>query len=162
LADAGNYPGNQFRRIAEQIPQQQATEHVMSNASTASQNLRDAAADTAHEAREGMRDIGNAAADSSENLQDDLKALRDDFGRLAEQVRDILAARGQKAWQRAMSGLDDVVAQTRSTAGDATGAVRDVSDRFTDAIDDSLKERPYTTLAIAAALGFLFGVTRRR
>ena len=134
----------------------------MSNASTATQNFGDAAADTARQAREGARDIGKAAAESSDDLQADLKTLRDDFGRLAEQVRDILAARGQKAWQRAMSGLDEVVAQTRSSAGDATGAVRDVSDRFTDALDDSLKERPYTTLAIAAALGFLFGVTWRR
>ena len=130
----------------------------MSNASTATQNFGDAAADTARQAREGARDIGKAAAESSDDLQADLKTLRDDFGRLAEQVRDILAARGQKAWQRAMSGLDEVVAQTRSSAGD----VRDVSDRFTDALDDSLKERPYTTLAIAAALGFLFGVTWRR
>jgi ElaB/YqjD/DUF883 family membrane-anchored ribosome-binding protein len=31
-----------------------------------------------------------------------------------------------------------------------------------EAIDESLKQRPYTTLAIAAAIGFLFGATWRR
>jgi ElaB/YqjD/DUF883 family membrane-anchored ribosome-binding protein len=30
-----------------------------------------------------------------------------------------------------------------------------------NAIDESIKTRPYTTLAIAFGLGFLFGVTRR-
>ncbi len=134
----------------------------MSNASTASQNLRDATSDTAREAREGMREVGSAAAQTSGNLQEDLAALRDEFSKLAEQVREIVSARGQRAWQRAMSGVDDVVAEARHTAGDATDAMRDVSDRVTGAIDDSLKERPYTTLAIAAGLGFLFGLTFRR
>jgi ElaB/YqjD/DUF883 family membrane-anchored ribosome-binding protein len=134
----------------------------MSTASSASQNIRDAANDTVGEAREGVHDIGKAAADSSDDLQDDLKALRDDFAKLAEQVREILSARGQAAWQHAMSGLDDVVAEARNTGRDASDAMRDVSDRLTGAIDDSLKTRPYTTLAVVAGLGFLFGVTWRR
>jgi ElaB/YqjD/DUF883 family membrane-anchored ribosome-binding protein len=133
----------------------------MSNAS-ATQSFRDAASDSVREAREGVRDLGRATADTSGNVQEDLKALRDDFGKLTEQVREILSARGQKAWQRAMSGLDDVVSQTRSTASDATGAAREASDRLTGALDDSLKERPYTTLAIVAGLGFLFGIAWRR
>jgi ElaB/YqjD/DUF883 family membrane-anchored ribosome-binding protein len=134
----------------------------MSTASSAPHNIRDAANDTAREAREGLRDIGKAAADTSADLQDDLKALRDDFGKLAEQVREILSARGQAAWQHAMSGLDDVVAEARNTGRDAGGAARAVSDRFTGVIDDSIKTRPYTTLAIVAGLGFLFGITWRR
>ena len=45
---------------------------------------------------------------------------------------------------------------------EAVEAVRDVGDNVVDAIDESLKKRPYTTLAIAAAIGFLFGATWRR
>jgi ElaB/YqjD/DUF883 family membrane-anchored ribosome-binding protein len=134
----------------------------MSTASSATHNVRDAANDTVREAREGVRDIGKAAADSSADLQDDLKALRDDFGKLAEQVREILSARGQAAWEHAMSGLDDVVADARNTGRDAAGAAREVSDRLTSVIDDSIKTRPYATLAIVAGLGFLFGITWRR
>lgn len=126
--------------------------------SSATHDIRDAANDTMREACEGVRDIGKAAADTS----DDLKALRDDFGKLAEQVREILAARGQAAWERAMAGLDDVVAEARNTGRDAGGAMREASDRFATVVDDSLKSRPYTTLAIAAGLGFLFGITWRR
>jgi len=40
--------------------------------------------------------------------------------------------------------------------------MREVSDHFVDAIDESIKTRPYTTLAIVAGLGFLFGATWRR
>ena len=138
----------------------------MSSASTASQNLRDAANETAREAREGVRDFGKAASDASGNIQDDLQALRDDFGRLAEQVREILATRGSAAWQRARSSIDSAVSEARDSGRDAAGAaadaMRDVSDNFVEAIDDSLKTRPYTTLAIAAGLGFLFGITWRR
>jgi ElaB/YqjD/DUF883 family membrane-anchored ribosome-binding protein len=135
-------------------------ELVMNTAAT--HNIRDAAKESAKEAREGVRDIGKAAAGASDDIQADLQALREDFGRLAEQVREILAARGNAAWQRAKSSIDDAVANAQDTGRDAAGAVRDVSDHFVDAIDDSLRARPYTTLAIAAGLGFLFGATWKR
>src|SRR5580704_6923652 len=135
----------------------QITEFVMSTASTASQNIRNAANDTAKDAREGVREIGKAASDASGDFQNDLQALREDFSRLAEQVTDILTNKGNAAWQRAKSSVDDVMSDARDKGRDAAGAVRDVSDNFVGAIDDSLKIRPYTTLAIVAGLGFLFG-----
>jgi ElaB/YqjD/DUF883 family membrane-anchored ribosome-binding protein len=106
--------------------------------------------------------MGKAAAGASDDIHEDLQALREDFGRLAEQVREILAARGNAAWQRAKSSIDDVVADARDHGRDAAGAVRDVSDRFVEVVDDSLRTRPYTTLAIVAGLGFLFGATWKR
>jgi ElaB/YqjD/DUF883 family membrane-anchored ribosome-binding protein len=133
----------------------------MTTASTASQNIRDAANDTARDARESVREIGKAAADASGKIQDDMQTLREDFGRLAEQVREILATRGSAAWQRTKSSIDDVVSDARDTGRDAAGAMRDVSDNFVDAIDESLKARPYTTLAIVAGIAFLFGAAWR-
>ena len=55
-----------------------------------------------------------------------------------------------------------MVAGAQDTGREAVGAVREVSDNLVEAIDESLKTRPYTTLAIAAGLGFLFGATWRR
>jgi ElaB/YqjD/DUF883 family membrane-anchored ribosome-binding protein len=132
----------------------------MNTASTASQNIRD----TAKDAREGVREVGRAAAAAaaSGDIQKDLQALRDDFGHLAEQVGDILASRGGAAWLRAKSSVDGVVAEAQDKGREAVGAVRDVSDNFVDAIDESIKKRPYTTLALVAALGFVFGATWRR
>jgi ElaB/YqjD/DUF883 family membrane-anchored ribosome-binding protein len=124
------------------------------------------ARDSLKEAREGMREAGSAAAAASGNIEEDLKALRDDFSRLAEQVTAILSTKGNAAWQRAKTSVktsvDGVVSDAQSKGQEAVGAMREVSDNFVEAIDQSIKERPYATLAIAAALGFLFGATWRR
>jgi len=131
-----------------------------------SSNVSQSARDSLKEAREGVREAGNAAAAATGNIEKDLQALRDDFNRLAEQVTAILSDKGNAAWQRAKSsvksGVDGVMSDAQSKGAEAVGAMRDVSDNFVEAIDQSIKERPYATLAIAAALGFLFGATWRR
>ena len=130
----------------------------MGNASTASSNMRDATS----EAREGMRDMGRAAGAASGDLQKDLQMLRDDFSRLTQQVADIVANRGSAAWQRARSGVDGVMSDAQDRGKEAVDAMREISDKFVEAVDKSVKNRPYTTLAIAVGLGFLFGSTWRR
>ena len=130
----------------------------MNTAATASQNVRDAAKD----AREGLRDVKQAANEASGDIQADLQALRDDFARLAEQVSAILGNKGSAAWQQARASVDDIMAGAQDTGREAVDAMREVSDNFVDAIDESIKTRPYTTLAIVAGLGFLFGATWRR
>jgi ElaB/YqjD/DUF883 family membrane-anchored ribosome-binding protein len=130
----------------------------MGNGSTVSSNMRDAAS----EAREGVRDMGRATNAASGDLQKDLQMLRDDFSRLAQQVADIVANRGTAAWQRARSGVDGVMSDAQDKGREAVDAMREVSDKFVEAIDESIKDRPYTTLAIAIGLGFLFGATWRR
>jgi ElaB/YqjD/DUF883 family membrane-anchored ribosome-binding protein len=130
----------------------------MNTASNVSQNARE----TLKEVREGARDVGNAAGEASANIQKDLQALRDDLARLAEQVGAIVSEKGNAAWRRAKASVDDVVSDAQSKGQEAVGAVREVSENFVEAIDESIKERPYTTLAIALGLGFLFGATWRR
>jgi ElaB/YqjD/DUF883 family membrane-anchored ribosome-binding protein len=130
----------------------------MNTASTASNNVRE----TAKDARDGLREVKKAANEASGDIQSDLEALRDDFARLAEQVTEILSDKGSAAWKRARSSVDDVVAGAQDKGREAAGAVREVSDNFVEAIDESISSRPYTTLAIVAALGFLFGATWKR
>jgi ElaB/YqjD/DUF883 family membrane-anchored ribosome-binding protein len=130
----------------------------MGNASTVSNNMRDATT----EGREGARDMGRAASAASGDMQKDLQMLRDDFSRLAQQMADIVAGRGSAAWQRARSGVDGVMSDAQDKGQQAVDAMREVSDKFVEAVDDSIKNRPYTTLAMALGLGFLFGATWRR
>jgi len=130
----------------------------MASASTVSSNMRD----SANEAREGARDIGKAATAASGDMQKDMQNLRDDFTRLAQQIADIVANRGSAAWQRARSGMDDVVSDAQDKGRETVDAMREVSDQFVEAIDESIKSRPYTTLAMALGLGFLFGAMWRR
>ena len=131
---------------------------MTTTASTASQNLRD----TVKDAREGVREVRKATSDASGDIQADLQALRDDLGRLAEQISEIVSQKGTAAWQRARSSVDGAVSGAQDKGREAADAVRDLSDNFVEAIDDSIKNRPYTTLALVAALGFVFGATWRR
>jgi ElaB/YqjD/DUF883 family membrane-anchored ribosome-binding protein len=131
----------------------------MAGASTASSSIRDAA-------KEGAREFGQAASSAasaaSRNIESDLQALRDDFGRLAEQFAGILGGKGDAAWQRAKASVDDVMSEAQDKTREAADAMREVSDHFVEAVDESLKTRPYTTLAIAAGVGFLLGMMWRR
>ena len=58
--------------------------------------------------------------------------------------------------------VDDVVADAQDKGREAADAVREVSDTFVDAIDEFRKARPYTTLAMVAGRGILFGAMWRR
>jgi ElaB/YqjD/DUF883 family membrane-anchored ribosome-binding protein len=125
-------------------------------------NLSDTAKETVQDAREAITESRKAAAAASPDIQADLQALRDDVARLAQQIADIFAAKGSKAWGRARSGVDEALADVEDRGQDAIDAVREVGDNMVAAIDESLKSRPYTTLALAVGIGFLFGATWRR
>lgn len=119
-------------------------------------NTSSAAHDGGRE-NDGGRESGNAAAD----IQADLQALREDVARLARQVTDMLSTHGNEAWQRARASVDGAMAEAEDAGREALDAVREVGDNMRGAIDESLKDRPYTTLALAFGLGFLIGATRR-
>jgi ElaB/YqjD/DUF883 family membrane-anchored ribosome-binding protein len=125
-------------------------------------SLSNAAKETVQDARDAIRESGKAASDASGDIQADLKALREDVARLAEQIGDIFAAKGDRAWQRARASVDEALADAGGKGREAVDAVREVGDNMLEAIDESLRTRPYTTLALAAAIGFLFGATWRR
>jgi ElaB/YqjD/DUF883 family membrane-anchored ribosome-binding protein len=133
-------------------------DEVMNTASTTSQTARDSIKD----ARETVREVREAAAGASGQMQGDVQKLREDFQRLADQVAQILTARGGAAWSRAKSSVDDVFADAQDKGRDAASAMREVSDHFVEALDESIKKRPYTTLAVVAGIAFLFGATWRR
>jgi ElaB/YqjD/DUF883 family membrane-anchored ribosome-binding protein len=130
----------------------------MNTASTVSQSMRE----TARDARDGAREVGKAASDASGDIQSDLQTLREDFSKLAEQVGSIVSDTGNAAWKHAKASVDGVVSDAGVKGREAVGAMREVSDNVVEAIDESLKTRPYTTLAVAAGLGFLIGAIVRR
>jgi ElaB/YqjD/DUF883 family membrane-anchored ribosome-binding protein len=50
-----------------------------------------------------------------------------------------------------------VISDVRDQGKEAVEAIADVRDNMATAIDRSLKDRPYTTLALAVGVGFLLG-----
>lgn len=113
-------------------------------------------------ARDTAKETGKAASAGAKDIQEDLEALREDVSRLTQQIASILTRGGSNVWERARTNVEGVMSDAQDKGMEAVGAVREVGDNMIDAIDESLKKRPYTTLALVAGIGFLFGATWRR
>ena len=103
-----------------------------------------------------------AAESASDDVQADLERLRDDVAKLSQQLAKFAAAKGNEAWWLAKDNLDEVIGSAQAKGREAAEAVDDIRDNLTSAIDDSLEQRPYTTLAVAMALGFVAGAIWKR
>jgi len=55
------------------------------------------------------------------------------------------------------SQAESAISNARAKGREAASAFTDVADTFGDAVEDSIRTRPYATLAVAAGIGFLFG-----
>lgn len=108
-------------------------------------------ASNASAAREAAADVRDDAKRASENIQADVDALREDITKLAKRLSDLVANKGNSALQQAKSGIDDTIARARDTGDELTGA-----------LNDAIKTRPFTTLAVVAAIGFVLGTVWRR
>jgi ElaB/YqjD/DUF883 family membrane-anchored ribosome-binding protein len=103
-------------------------------------------------------------ADATQDVQHDLRALREDLSTLAQDVTNLMSSTGNQTLddikdriRGIRSALDEVI----SEAG-VRDTLRDVKDNLSSAVEDSIKERPLTTIAIALGLGFLIGATWRK
>lgn len=106
---------------------------------------------------------------SVEDIQQELKVIRDDIARLAEQISTLLGAGGSEAVRevkaqidRFREKLDGVVTDAGVKGLDAIDSVRDSADTLLDALEDAVRKRPVATLGIALGVGFLFGAAWRR
>jgi ElaB/YqjD/DUF883 family membrane-anchored ribosome-binding protein len=106
---------------------------------------------------------------ASVDLSDDLQKLRRDIGRLADQVSDSLQEAGDDALteakaqiRRIKDNVDGLLSSAGEKGADATRAVREVTDNVGVAIEESLRARPFATLAVAIGIGFIFGIAWRR
>jgi ElaB/YqjD/DUF883 family membrane-anchored ribosome-binding protein len=125
-------------------------------------SIADARQDLVKEAKDMARDVGKAASSQSKDIQGDLAALRDDVSQLTSQVTNIVSTRGGAAWRSAKANVEGVVSEVQDKGMEAVGAAREVSDTMISVIDESIEKRPYTTLAVAAGIGFLVGAAWRR
>jgi ElaB/YqjD/DUF883 family membrane-anchored ribosome-binding protein len=80
--------------------------------------------------------------------------------------KDDLASKGAEVFRDARAGVESMISDAGDYAGkkgkEAMDNVRGVGDTLAVAIEKSVRTRPYTTLALAVAAGFLFGATWRR
>ena len=79
-----------------------------------------------------------------------------------EAALDDIATKGAAAIRNTKAKVDEAVSDATEKGQEALQRARDVRDTVSDVILDSVRTRPYTTLAIAGAIGFLYGAMRRR
>src|SRR6478672_8949022 len=85
---------------------------------------------------------------------------------VADGPKNDLASKGAEVFREAKANVEGMISDAGDYAGkkgkEAMDNVRGVGDTLAVAIEKSVTARPYTTLALAGAAGFLFGAMWRR
>jgi ElaB/YqjD/DUF883 family membrane-anchored ribosome-binding protein len=79
-----------------------------------------------------------------------------------EAALDDIATRGAAAIRDTKARFDEAVSDAAETGREALDSAREARDSLADSLLHAVKVRPYTTLAIAGLIGFLYGAMRRR
>ena len=79
-----------------------------------------------------------------------------------EAALDEIAERGAAAIKNTKARVEGVMSDVTDKGEEALNSAREVRDTVADTILRSVRDRPYTTLAIAGFIGFLYGAMRRR
>lgn len=99
---------------------------------------------------------------SADDIQDDFRTLQEDVAKLTQQLAKHASAKGGDALDVARDNFDDVVSGAKAKGREMADAVGDVRDNLASAIDESIEKRPYTTLGLALAMGFVIGAIWKR
>ncbi len=95
---------------------------------------------------------------SNPELEDDIRLLRADLDKLIKQL-SVTGEHGMGAARRAAAeGADQIRSQGEAAIESLRANARDVEAQLTE----SVREKPVTSLAIAAGVGFLFALLARR
>jgi uncharacterized protein YjbJ (UPF0337 family) len=84
--------------------------------------------------------------------------LEEGVGRMAGSARTQMEGKASQV----EGTLQDLYGQAKDTAADAAEVVRERASEMDDFIRKTIEERPYTTAAVALAIGFLIGRLGRR
>jgi ElaB/YqjD/DUF883 family membrane-anchored ribosome-binding protein len=106
---------------------------------------------------------------STTDIEDQIRIIRDDISELTQQMADLIEQTKDEAMaqvktqaRRAQATAEGAISDLQDKGRETVDAFRDVADTFGDAVEDSLKRRPYATLAVVAGIGFLFGAAWKR
>lgn len=104
-----------------------------------------------------------------DEIQSDLYALRDDVSNLADQVTTLLSDKGEdvvtdlkERITRIRENIDGTITGVSERGRAAVREAKESVDGFTETVEESIRERPLTMLAVALGLGVLFGRSMRR
>ncbi len=95
---------------------------------------------------------------TAEDLNADIEQIKADIAKLAKQLQET----GQHSYGAARRAANEGVEQLRAQGEAAYENLRASAGDFERQITDTVREKPVTSLAIAAGVGFLFALMTRR
>lgn len=93
-----------------------------------------------------------------EDLATDIEQLKADIAKLTEQLQETGQHSYGAARRAAAEGVDQLKAQGEAAMENLRARANDLEGQ----ISDSVREKPLTSLAIAAGVGYLFALLARR
>lgn len=96
--------------------------------------------------------------DKSEELEIQISRLKDEIAGIAATLKDIGAEKVYGAKQTAANSYDDAVRRGEAAIDDVRQQVQDLEEQISSAV----REKPLTSLAIAAGVGYLLAMIARR
>jgi ElaB/YqjD/DUF883 family membrane-anchored ribosome-binding protein len=119
------------------------------------------------ERSDGGRNIGGDNAFA--RLEEEMAAMKNAIGNLSGQIAHAGSDIGAAAQEQAKRGLSHARANAGALAADASDRLSAAADiaksqasSLGDSLEDVVRERPLSAVALALGLGFLFGVIWRR
>ena len=116
------------------------------------------AASTRKSAKAAETGAETASGATERSLEADIRQLQKDVAKLADQ----LAKTGRHSYDTARRAAAVGVDQLKSQGESAYGDLRTGAENIEAQISDAVREKPVTSLAIAAGVGFLFALLSRR
>ncbi|HLK70957.1 MAG TPA: DUF883 family protein [Steroidobacteraceae bacterium] len=114
----------------------------------------DAAQTYAQAGREAAADFQRRSAESKAYISEELRAFIADVEELLKKVANVSDVEIARVRNKVATALSDV----RRVANETADGVRDRARVAMDATDDYVRDRPWTAIGIAAALGLLVGI----
>lgn len=93
------------------------------------------------------RDQDAATMENGSSVENDIKQLREDIALLSEHIREI----GGRSVYRAQRAAMESAEQLRGTAED-----------YQEELAEMVREKPFTAIALAAGIGYLFALISHR
>ena len=95
---------------------------------------------------------------STGDIEADIALLREDIARLAKDISQISERSVKTAKRAASDGVEQLRARGEAKYEDLRGSAQDLEEEVTRRV----REKPLTSLAMAAGVGFLFALIARR
>lgn len=106
---------------------------------------------------------------TSDRLEKDLSAVKNEISALADQVSDALSGltgtarkQARRGYRQAKANVDSVLSDVSERGNAALDAAQSAVTTIEETLEDTIQQRPLATVALAMGLGFLIGVTWRR